>query len=360
MGELSVSKEIILGALSTVQEPDLKKDLVTLNMIRDVELGVGEVRFTVVLTTPACPLKEKIRKDCEDAIHNLVHPDLKIVINMTAEVTSLTSKDPLIPGVKNVIAVASGKGGVGKSTVTANLAMALKNAGAKVGILDADISGPSIPVMFGAEDLQPLVTEVDGKNRIQPIMQYGIKMISMGFLAPSESPVPWRGPMMTQALRQFFGDTNWDELDYLLIDLPPGTSDVHLTLVQLIKLTGAVIVTTPQKVALSDATKGLAFFKQAGINVPLLGLVENMSYFTPAELPENKYYLFGKDGGKQLAEKYAVPFLGEVPLIQAIREAGDEGKPIASTEGPSADAFASIAANLAQQVAISNAKNQAS
>ncbi|MDE2392821.1 MAG: P-loop NTPase, partial [Cytophagales bacterium] len=224
MGELSVSKEIILGALSTVQEPDLKKDLVTLNMIKDVELGVGEVRFTVVLTTPACPLKEKIRKDCEDAIHNLVHPDLKIVIQMTAEVTTLTSKDPLIPGVKNVIAVASGKGGVGKSTVTANLAMALKNAGAKVGILDADISGPSIPVMFGAEDLQPLVTEVDGKNRIQPIMQYGIKMISMGFLAPSESPVPWRGPMMTQALRQFFGDTNWDELDYLLIDLPPGTS----------------------------------------------------------------------------------------------------------------------------------------
>jgi ATP-binding protein involved in chromosome partitioning len=285
-----------------------------------------------------------------------VHPDLKIVINMTAEVTTLTSKDPLIPGVKNVIAVASGKGGVGKSTVTANLAMALKNAGAKVGILDADISGPSIPVMFGAEDLQPLVTEVDGKNRIQPIMQYGIKMISMGFLAPTESPVPWRGPMMTQALRQFFGDTNWDELDYLLIDRPPGTSDIHLTLVQLIKLTGAVIVTTPQKVALSDATKGLAFFKQAGINVPLLGLVENMAYFTPAELPENKYYLFGKDGGKQLAEKYAVPFLGEVPLIQAIREAGDEGKPIASTAGPSADAFASIAANLAQQVAISNAK----
>ena len=295
MGELSVSKELILGALSTVQEPDLKKDLVTLGMIKDVELGVGEVRFTVVLTTPACPLKEKIRKDCEDAIHNLVHPDLKVVIQMTAEVTSLSAADPLIPGVKNVIAIASGKGGVGKSTVTANLAMALKNLGAKVGILDADISGPSIPVMFGAEDLQPLVEEINGKNRIQPIMQYGIKMISMGFLAPSDSPVPWRGPMMTQALRQFFGDTNWGELDYLLIDLPPGTSDIHLTLVQLIKLTGAVIVTTPQKVALSDATKGLQFFNQAGINVPLLGLVENMAYFTPAELPENKYYLFGNN-----------------------------------------------------------------
>jgi len=356
MGELSVTKEIILGALSTVQEPDLKKDLVTLGMIKDIELGVGEVRFTVVLTTPACPLKEKIRQDCENAIKTLVHPDLKIVIQMTAEVTSLQQSDPLIPGVKNVIAVASGKGGVGKSTVTANLAMALKNAGAKVGILDADISGPSIPVMFGAEDMQPMVQEVNGKNRIQPILQYGIKMISMGFLAPSESPVPWRGPMMTQALRQFFGDTNWDELDYLLIDLPPGTSDIHLTLVQLIKLTGAVIVTTPQKVALSDANKGLQFFRQAGINVPILGLVENMSYFTPEELPENKYYLFGKDGGKALAEKYQVPFLGEIPLIQAIREAGDAGKPIAAAESPSATAFKNIAENLAQQIAITNSK----
>jgi ATP-binding protein involved in chromosome partitioning len=359
MGELSISKELIIGALSTVQEPDLKKDLVTLGMIKDVEMGIGEVRFTVVLTTPACPLKEKIRQDCEDAIHKLVHPDLKIVIHMTAEVTGLRSSEPLIPGVKNVIAVASGKGGVGKSTVTANLAMALKKSGAKVGILDADISGPSIPVMFGAEDLQPLVEEIDGKNRIQPIMQYGIKMISMGFLAPSESPVPWRGPMMTQALRQFFGDTNWGELDYLLIDLPPGTSDIHLTLVQLIKLTGAVIVTTPQKVALSDATKGLQFFNQSGINVPLLGLVENMAYFTPAELPDNKYYLFGKDGGKSLAEKYKVPFLGEVPLIQAIREAGDEGKPIAADAGSSADAFMHIAENLAQQIAITNAKSLA-
>jgi ATP-binding protein involved in chromosome partitioning len=356
MGELSVTKEIIIGALSTVQEPDLKKDLVTLNMIKDVELGVGEVRFTVVLTTPACPLKEKIRQDCENAIHKLVHPDLKIVIQMTAEVTSLQQKDPLIPGVKNVIAIASGKGGVGKSTVTANLAMALKKAGANVGILDADISGPSIPVMFGAEDMQPMVQEINGKNRIQPINQYGIKLISMGFLAPAESPVPWRGPMMTQALRQFFGDTNWEELDYLLIDLPPGTSDVHLTLVQLIKLTGAVIVTTPQKVALSDATKGLQFFKQAGINVPILGLVENMSYFTPAELPENKYYLFGQDGGKALADKYNVPFLGEVPLVQAIREAGDAGKPIATDNSPSGLAFTSIAENLAQQIAITNAQ----
>lgn len=358
MGELSVNKEIILGALSTVQEPDLKKDLVSLNMIKDIELGVGEVSFTVMLTTPACPLKEKIRKDCEEAIHRLVHPDLKINIKMDAEVTGLKQSQDLIPEVKNIIAVASGKGGVGKSTVSANLAMALKKAGAKVGILDADISGPSIPTMFGAEDMQPLVEVIDGKNKIQPIFQYGIKMISMGFLAPMESPVPWRGPMMTQALRQFFGDANWGELDYLIIDLPPGTSDIHLSLVQLVKITGAVIVTTPQKVALADAQKGLQFFNQAGINVPILGVIENMAYFSPEELPENKYYLFGKDGGKELAKKFNVQFLGEVPLVQSIREAGDAGKPISAEENIISNSFSEIASNLAQNIAILNAKNE--
>ncbi len=355
MGELSVNKEIIIGALSTVQEPDLKKDLVTLNMIKDVELGIGEVSFTVMLTTPACPLKEKIRKDCEEAIHKLVHPDLKVNIKMDAEVTGLKQSGDLIPGVKNIIAVASGKGGVGKSTVSANLAMALKKLGAKVGILDADISGPSIPTMFGAEDMQPLVEVIDGKNKIQPIFQYGIKMISMGFLAPMDSPVPWRGPMMTQALRQFFGDANWGELDYLIIDLPPGTSDIHLSLVQLVKITGAVIVTTPQKVALADAQKGLQFFNQAGINVPVLGVIENMAYFTPEELPENKYYLFGKDGGKELAKKFDVKFLGEVPLVQSIREAGDAGRPISAEDGVISNSFSEIASNLAQNIAILNA-----
>mgnify|MGYP000443854200 CR=1 FL=1 len=357
---MSVSTEQVQQALKGVKDPNTQIDFVSSKSVRNLKVNEGDISLDIVLGYPAKSQIDLIRQLVVSTIREL--PGVKNVsVAITTDIVAHAVQRgvKLLPGVKNIIAVASGKGGVGKSTVTANLAMALKNAGAKVGILDADISGPSIPVMFGAEDLQPLVTEVDGKNRIQPIMQYGIKMISMGFLAPTESPVPWRGPMMTQALRQFFGDTNWDELDYLLIDLPPGTSDIHLTLVQLIKLTGAVIVTTPQKVALSDATKGLAFFKQAGINVPLLGLVENMAYFTPAELPENKYYLFGKDGGKQLAEKYAVPFLGEVPLIQAIREAGDEGKPIASSEGPSADAFASIAANLAQQVAISNA-NQAS
>jgi ATP-binding protein involved in chromosome partitioning len=355
MGDLKIKKEDIIRALSTVQEPDLKKDLVTLNMIKDIELGIGEVRFTVVLTTPACPLKERIRRECEEAIHTHVDADLKVNINMTADVTSNRMGGALLPEVKNIIAIASGKGGVGKSTVTANLAIALKQAGAKVGIIDADISGPSIPVMFGAEDMQPMVGEVGGKNMIQPIMQYGIKMISMGFLTPQDSPVPWRGPMATQALRQFFADTFWGELDYLLIDLPPGTSDIHLSLVQLVPVTGAVIVTTPQKVALADATKGLMFFRQPQINVPVLGVIENMAYFTPAELPDNKYFIFGKDGGKELAKKYETELLGEIPLVQSIREAGDYGKPAAMNDGVIAEAFKNAAEALAQQVAIRNA-----
>ncbi|MEA5401715.1 Mrp/NBP35 family ATP-binding protein [Arcicella sp. DC2W] len=358
MGDLKIKKEDIIRALSTVQEPDLKKDLVTLNMIKDIELGVGEVRFTVVLTTPACPLKERIRKECEEAIHTHVDENLSVVIDMTADVTSSRVGTALLPNVKNIIAIASGKGGVGKSTVTANLAMALKLSGAKVGIIDADISGPSIPVMFGAEEMQPLVSQIDGKNMIQPIMQYGIKMISMGFLAPQDNPVPWRGPMATQALRQFFSDTHWGELDYLLIDLPPGTSDIHLSLVQLVPVTGAVIVTTPQKVALADATKGLMFFRQPQINVPVLGVIENMAYFTPEELPENKYYIFGKDGGKNLAIKYETDLLGEIPLVQSIREAGDEGKPAVMSDSIIASAFKQSAELLAQQVAIRNATKE--
>ena len=355
MSNSEITKEDIIRALSTVQEPDLKQDLITLNMIKDIALTEGEVRFTVVLTTPACPLKERIRKECTDAIHTQVDADLSVVIDMTANVTSSRMGGTLLPNVKNIIAIASGKGGVGKSTVTANLAMALKQSGAKVGIIDADISGPSIPVMFGAEDMQPMVGQVDGKNMIQPIMQYGIKMISMGFLAPQDNPVPWRGPMATQALRQFFNDTDWGELDYLLIDLPPGTSDIHLSLVQLVPVTGAVIVTTPQKVALADATKGLMFFRQPQINVPILGVIENMAYFTPAELPDNQYFIFGKDGGKNLAIKYETQLLGEIPIVQGIREAGDNGRPAVMTEGIVAEIFRNSAELLAQQVAIRNA-----
>jgi ATP-binding protein involved in chromosome partitioning len=352
---MSFTQSDILKALSKVEDPDLKRDLVTLGMIKDIKIESKKVSFTVVLTTPACPLKEKIRKDCEEAVFAVVGKDVKIDINMTSSVTTLRDNAPLLPGVKNIIAIASGKGGVGKSTVTSNLAVALAQAGAKVGLIDADIYGPSIPVMFNCEYEQPNVKQINGRNIIVPIEQYGVKLISIGFLAPPDSAVVWRGPMASSALKQFFSDADWGELDYLLIDLPPGTSDIHLTMVQTVPVTGAVIVTTPQKVALADANKGLAMFKQPQINVPILGIVENMAYFTPEELPNNKYYIFGKDGGKNLSEKYDVPLLGQIPLVQSIRESGDIGMPAVMKEGPTAIAFKNLAETLARQIAIRNA-----
>jgi ATP-binding protein involved in chromosome partitioning len=352
---MSFSQSDILKALSTVQDPDLKRDLVTLGMIKDVKVAGDRVSFTVVLTTPACPLKEKIRTDCEEAVRRVIGSEIALDINMTSSVTSLRDNAQLLPGVKNIIAVASGKGGVGKSTVTSNLAVALAKSGAKVGLIDADIYGPSIPTMFNCEHEQPMVRQINGKNTIIPIEQYGVKLISIGFLAPPDSAVVWRGPMASSALKQFFTDTDWGNLDYLLIDLPPGTSDIHLTLVQTVPVTGAVIVTTPQKVALADANKGLSMFKQPQINVPILGVVENMAYFTPEELPNNKYYIFGKDGGKNLSEKHNVPLLGQIPLVQSIRESGDSGLPAVLKEGVTADAFTALAETLARQVAIRNA-----
>ncbi len=345
----------ILKALSTVNDPDLKRDLVSLNMIKDIRVQGNQIEFTVVLTTPACPLKEMIRKDCERAVRKVVGNDATITINMTSSVTSLRDNAPLLPGVKNIVAIASGKGGVGKSTVTTNLAVALAQAGAKVGLIDADIFGPSVPVMFNCERDQPEVKTINGKNFILPLEQYGVKLISIGFLAPPDSAVVWRGPMASSALKQFIADTIWGDLDYLFIDLPPGTSDIHLTLVQTVPVTGAVIVTTPQKVALADATKGLAMFRQPQINVPILGVVENMAYFTPEELPNNKYYIFGKDGGKNLSEKFDVPLLGQIPLVQSIRESGDSGLPAVLKEGVTADAFKELAESLARRIAIRNA-----
>ncbi|TAH24941.1 MAG: iron-sulfur cluster carrier protein ApbC [Cytophagales bacterium] len=353
---MTITKDQILAALATVPEPDLKKDLVTLNMIKDIKIDGLNIYFTVILTTPACPLKELIKKNCIEAIHRDVNSEANVVIEMIADVTSIRlGNTALLPGVKNIIAIASGKGGVGKSTVTCNLAMALSKSGASVGIIDADISGPSIPLMFDVVDERPKVDVVDGKNIIIPIMQYGIKLLSIGFLAPSDSAIVWRGPMASSALKQFIGDADWGTLDYLLFDLPPGTSDIHLTLVQNLPVTGAIIVTTPQKVALADANKGLAMFAQPQINVPILGVIENMSYFTPAELPDNKYYIFGKNGGKELAEKHQVPFLGEIPLVQSIRESGDSGRPEVMNESATSESFQHIASQVAQQVALRNA-----
>lgn len=349
-----MTAEEVLGALRTVNDPDLKKDLVTLNMVRDVAVEGNAISFSVVLTTPACPLKEMIRQDCEKAIRAL-SPGAEVRIHMTSSVTSVRDNATTLTGVKNIIAIASGKGGVGKSTVTTNLAVALAKSGAKVGLIDADIYGPSIPTMFNCEREQPEVTVIDGKNIIIPLEHYGVKLMSIGFLTPPDSAVVWRGPMASSALKQFISDARWGELDYLFIDLPPGTSDIHLTLVQTVPVTGVVIVTTPQKVALADATKGLVMFQQPQINVPILGVVENMAYFTPAELPGNRYFIFGQDGGKNLAEKYKVPFLGQVPLVQSIRESGDSGLPAVLKEGPTADAFTTLSESLARQVAIRNA-----
>jgi ATP-binding protein involved in chromosome partitioning len=327
-------------------------------MIRNLNVSGTKISFTVQLTTPACPLKELIKERCMKALGEDFGKDITVTIDMNAEVTTLRENSgPVLPGVKNIVAIASGKGGVGKSTVTSNLALALARNGAKVGLIDADISGPSIPTMFGVEDAQPKVVLVDGKNFLVPVERLGIKLLSIGFLAHGDTAVVWRGPMMSSALKQFIMDCQWGELDYLLIDLPPGTSDIHLTLVQTVPLTGAVVVTTPQRVALADAAKAISMFGQTPIKVPILGIVENMAYFTPPELPENRYYIFGRDGGKNLAEKYQLPFLGEIPLVQSVREAGDGGVPIVMHQDePISEAFSSLAQNVAQQVAIRNAQ----
>lgn len=353
---MPITEAAIVDALRTVDDPDLKKDLISLNMVKDIKINVNEVSFTVVLTTPACPLKELIRKSCEEAVHKLVSSELKVDITMTADVTSSRDDSPLLPKVKNIIAIASGKGGVGKSTVSSNLAVALAKSGAKVGLVDADIYGPSVPTMFHCEQEQPTIRQVNGKSMIVPLEQYGVKLISIGFLTPPDNAVVWRGPMASSALKQFLGDTDWGELDYLLIDLPPGTSDIHLTLVQSVPVTGAVIVTTPQKVAVDDARKGLAMFKQPQINVPILGIIENMAYFTPAELPDNKYYIFGQGGGRNLATHFDVPFLGEIPLVQSIRESGDNGYPAVLKNDLSAPHFHQLAESLARTIAIRNAE----
>ena len=350
-----MTQEDVLVALREVQDPDLKKDLVTLNMISDIKIEGNKLSFTVVLTTPACPLKEMIKNDCTKAIEKHFGSDIDLDILMSSTVTSQRNEGPILPGVKNIIAVASGKGGVGKSTITSNLAIALSRAGADVGVIDADIFGPSMPTMFNCEHEQPGITKVGEKNMIIPVQQYGVKLMSIGFLANPDDAVVWRGPMASSALRQFLADTLWGDLDYLLIDLPPGTSDIHLTLVQAVPVTGVVIVTTPQKVALADAQKGVSMFRQGQINVPILGLVENMAYFTPEELPDNKYYIFGEGGGEKLAKKNDIPVLGQTPIVQSIRESGDSGYPAAMKDDAVSASFSELASNVARQVAIRNA-----
>ncbi|MBS1589765.1 MAG: Mrp/NBP35 family ATP-binding protein [Bacteroidetes bacterium] len=355
-----ITKEAVLAALSNVQEPDLGKDLVTLNMVQDIVIDGKSIAFTVVLTTPACPLKEMIEQACLNAIKLLVDKEAIININMTAR-TSSNRKDrkDVLPGVKNIIAVVSGKGGVGKSTVATNLALGLAQGGAKVGLLDADIYGPSIPMMLGIRNERPMMTTVDGKGMIVPIERYGIKAMSIGLLVDEKQAVIWRGPQASSALKQFIGDVYWQELDYLVIDMPPGTGDIHLTLVQTVPVTGAIVVSTPQAVAAADAKKAIMMLKQQQINVPILGVVENMSYFTPAELPDNKYYIFGKGGAALMAEQFDLSFLGEIPLVQSIREGGDQGIPaVVDDEHVSRQSFLDLAGAVARAVSIRNAAIQ--
>lgn len=353
-----MTNESVLAALSHVQEPDLGKDIVTLGMVKDIQIEGNKVSFTVVLTTPACPLKELIRNNCIQAVQKHAEKDALVTVNFSADTSSRRADNgAVLPKVKNIIAVVSGKGGVGKSTVSANLALALAQQGAKVGLMDADIYGPSVPIMFGVRGERPMMVEVAGKGMIIPLEKYGIKLMSIGLLVDEKNAVVWRGPMASSAIRQFVTDVAWEELDYLVIDMPPGTGDIHLTLMQLVPVTGAVIVTTPQDVALADAKKGIAMFGQAQLNVPIIGLVENMSYFTPAELPDNKYFIFGKEGGRRLASEYDLPFLGEIPLVQGIREGGDKGKPImVSEDAVSRRAFEDFAAHVVRSISMRNAQ----
>lgn len=352
-----ITTEKVIDALRYVDDPDLKKDLVTLGMVKDVKVEGKNVSFTVVLTTPACPLKELIRNACVNAVKHYVDKEAVVDVNMTAQVKQSTQTGKqMLPGIKNIIAIASGKGGVGKSTVASNLAAAMAQQGAKVGLLDADIYGPSIPMMFDVLNEKPQMRKKGDKNLMVPVESYGVKILSIGFFSPPSQAIIWRGPMAAKALNQMIFDADWGELDYLFIDLPPGTGDIHMSLVGAVPVTGAIMVTTPQQVALSDARKGAAMFKHEHIKVPLLGVIENMAYFTPAELPENKYYIFGKGGAQQLADEFCIPLLAQVPIVQSIAESGDAGRPVVFQEGTAqANAFLLAAGRVAQALAVRNA-----
>lgn len=323
---------LIREALKNVRYPGSQEDIVTAGMVsEDIHIEGNKVSFDLLLTKANDPFAKSLVKAAETAILTYISEEVEIKGNIRAVMPQPQAPDKpnLLPKVKNIIAVSSGKGGVGKSTITANLAVSLVNMGYKVGLLDADIFGPSMPKMFRCEDARPMMEEADGRELIGPIESYGVKLLSIGFFVEPDNPVLWRGSMACNALNQLLQDANWGELDYFLIDLPPGTSDIHLTLIQTLSLTGAIVVTTPQEVALADARKGVNMFLDPKVNVPVLGIVENMAWFTPAELPENRYYIFGKDGGKKLADETQTELLGQIPLVQSIRECGDDGTPIA-------------------------------
>lgn len=356
---MTIYPKLIMNALAKVRYPGTGKDLVSAGMVEDnIRIDGSKVSFSLLFEKPNDPFIKSVVKAAETAILTYVGPEVDIKGNITVRARQAARPEPdkLLPQVKNIIAVSSGKGGVGKSTVAANLAVALAGLGYKVGLLDADIFGPSQPKMFQVEEARPCMEEVDGRELIQPAENYGVKLLSIGFFVNKEDAILWRGAMASNALKQLIGDANWGELDYFLIDLPPGTSDIHLTMVQTLAITGAIVVTTPQDVALADARKGVSMFQSDKINVPVLGLVENMAWFTPAELPENKYYLFGKEGGKRLAEELGVPLLGQIPIVQSICEGGDSGVPVAlDPDTMTGAAFRALAERTIEEVNRRNA-----
>lgn len=351
---MTLYPKLIMDALAKVRYPGTGKDLVTMGMVEDnIRIDGNKVSFSLLFEKPNDPFIKSVVKAAETAILTYVGEEVDIKGNITVDAKQAARPEPdkLLLEVKNIIAVSSGKGGVGKSTVAANLAVALALQGHKVGLLDADIFGPSQPKMFNVEEARPYMVEVGGRELIEPAANYGVKLLSIGFFINKEDAVLWRGAMASNALKQLIGDANWGDLDYFLIDLPPGTSDIHLTMVQTLAITGAIVVSTPQEVALADARKGISMFTGEKINVPVLGLVENMSWFTPAELPENKYYLFGKEGGKRLAEELNIPLLGQIPIVQSICEGGDSGKPVAlNPDSITGQAFQKLAENVVKQI----------
>lgn len=348
-----MSNEIILKALSKVIDPDFKKDLVSLNMIRDLKIEGKKISFTLFLTTPACPLKDYLKNECIKEILQ-VAADAEIDIRIDAQVQAHKEK-PAFKNIKNIIAVVSGKGGVGKSTVAVNLAVGLAQSGAKVGLVDADIHGPSLPIMLGVEQLHPEVKKEDGKDLLIPVEKYGVKMISIGFFVDPSKALIWRGAMISSALQQIMNDTIWGELDYLIIDTPPGTGDIHLTLVQNYSITGIVVVSTPQNVALADARKAMNMFANDGIKVPILGVVENMSYFTPSDMPEKKYFIFGKDGAQKLVDEFSTNILGQIPIEEGVCQGGESGEPVVMNhQSIPGKAFFAMAQNVARATVIRN------
>ena len=352
---MKLSKQDILKALESISTPGEGGNMVETGAVKNIMIFGDEVIVDISITNPSLQAKKRTEVDIMKVIHDKVYDKAKVTVNVKVDAPKKPQvnviKGKAIPGIQNIIAVASGKGGVGKSTVTANLAVSLQKMGFKVGVLDADIYGPSIPIMFDVERERPLAVDVDGKSKMKPVENYGVKILSIGFFTQPNQAVVWRGPMAAKALNQMIFDAHWGEIDFLLIDLPPGTGDIHLSIMQSLPITGAVIVSTPQVVALADAKKGVAMFQQESINVPVLGIIENMSYFTPNELPNHKYYIFGKDGAKHLAEDLGVPFLGGLPLVQSIREAGDIGSPAALQVGTAlSEAFQEITQNVVQEL----------